>query len=61
MKKLTEARGGKKLSGVVFINQINSPPLPWVKDSFKHSLSTYVVPQSPPPPSQRNPAPHPLT
>ena len=38
MKKLTEARGGKKLSGVVFINQINNPPLPWVKDSFKHSL-----------------------
>ena len=28
MKKLTEARDEKELFGVVFINQINSSPLP---------------------------------
>lgn len=60
MKKLTKVRDEKELSGVAFINQINSPPLPWVEDSFKRSLSMSVVPQSPPPPPQRNPSPHPL-
>ncbi|KAK9995308.1 hypothetical protein SO802_019994 [Lithocarpus litseifolius] len=34
MKKLTEARDGKELSRVVFINQINSQPLPWDDVSF---------------------------
>jgi len=60
MKKLTEARDEKELSGVAIINQINNPPLPWVKDSFKRSLSTSVVPKSPPPPPQGNQSPHPL-
>ena len=60
MKKLTEARDEKELPGVAIINQINNPPLPWVKDSFKRSLSTSVVPKSPPPPPQRNQSPHPL-
>ena len=63
---LTEARNGKELSEVVFINQINSPPLPWAKDPSKRRLRVIpngysrVLPQSPPPPPQRNPGPHPL-
>ena len=49
MKKLTEARDGKELSGVVIIEQINSPPLPWAKDPSKRRLRAQILPQPPPP------------
>ena len=52
MKKLTEARDGKELSGVVIIKQINNPPLPWAKDPSKRRL-TAVTPSQPPPPPPR--------
>ena len=50
MKKLTEARDGKELSGVVIIKQINSPTLPWAKDPSKRRLLARRIPPSPPPP-----------
>ena len=43
MKKLTEARDGKELSGVVIIKQINSPPLPWAKDPSKRRLRAQIL------------------
>jgi len=45
MKKLTEARDGKELSGV---------------DSSKRSFGPYKVPQPPPPHSHGRPGPNPL-
>ena len=56
MKKLTEARNGKELSGVVSINQINCPPLPYVKGG----IGPYIPAQSPPPSPQRNSGHQPL-
>ena len=60
MKKLTEARDGKELSGVVIIKQINSPTLPWAKDPSKRRLLARIsvppsshLPAKPPPPSPR--------
>ena len=50
MKKLTEARDGKELSGVVFINQINRP----------HLHKPYVASQPPPMSLGENPSHHQL-
>ena len=60
MKKLTEARDGKELSGVVIIKQINSPPLPWAKDPSKRRLSAQILPQPPPPRPKGNPGHNPV-
>ncbi|KAM4107768.1 hypothetical protein ACJW30_04G169600 [Castanea mollissima] len=60
MKKLTGARDGKKLSRVVVIKQINSPPLPWAKDPSKRRLEALVEPQPPPPRPPGNPSHIPL-
>ena len=64
MKKLTEARDVKELSGVVIIKQINSPTLPWAKDPSKRRLIVMKKPRrpsSPPPPrSPGNPGHTPL-
>ena len=59
MKKIIEARDGKKLSGVVIIKQINSPTLPWAKDSSKRRLRATILPQSPPPPAKPSGPPPP--
>ena len=60
MKKLTEGRDGKELSGVVIIKQINSPPLPWAKDPSKRRLSAQILPQPPPPRPRQNRGHNPL-
>ena len=60
MKKLTEARDGKELSGVVIIKQINSPPLPLAKDPSKRRLRAQILPQPPPPRPQQNRGHNPL-
>nr|XP_023912354.1 uncharacterized protein LOC112023955 [Quercus suber] len=57
MKKLTEVRDGKELSGVFIIKQINSPPLPWAKDPSKYRLRAQIQP--PPPRPQALVAPQP--
>ena len=55
MKKLTEARDVKELSGVVIIKQINSPTLPWAKDPYKRRLRVLKQSRAPSPPPPRSP------
>uniref|UniRef100_A0A7N2ML01 Uncharacterized protein n=1 Tax=Quercus lobata TaxID=97700 RepID=A0A7N2ML01_QUELO len=55
VKKLTEARDVKELSGVVIIKQINSPTLPWARDPSKRRLIVMKQPRAPSPPPPRSP------